>query len=81
MPLQKIPNENDPTFEQRILKHEHGLVGTLKHEEIERRGFIEQGGSTFFLHHFEESFIYLQCPIHNVSVVYYDAPVVKLLLL
>ena len=48
MPLQKIPNENDPTFEQRILKHEHGLVGTLKHEEIERRGFIEQSGSTFF---------------------------------
>ena len=41
MPLQKIPNENDPTFEQLILKHEHGLVGTLKHEEIERRGFID----------------------------------------
>ena len=40
--LQKIPSENDPTFEQRILKHEHGLVGTLKHEQLERRGFIER---------------------------------------
>ena len=77
MPLQKIPNENDPTFEQQILKHEYGLVGTLKHE---RRRFIEQGGLNF-LHHFEESLIYLRRPMQNVSVVYYDAPVVKLLLL